>query len=340
MTAVLAFLRRPAVLVVVGVVVSAAALWLVLRGVDVGRVASILGAADGRPLLVALGVIVVQALVRATRWRLLLPRRADGSRVPVLASLGAMLVGYLGNAVMPARLGEVVRATLIGRREGIGAPEAVGSVVLERILDVLVLAALGATAATLVAAPGWMGTAALTGLLIAIGALVAAGVVGFVAHRGASVRAPASVARIEPVARLVGRVAAGARIADRPVAIGAAALLTIVAWLLDATVFWLVARSLGLELAPVAAVLVSAMAVLSTAVPTAPGYIGTFELAAVAAAGVAGIVGDAAVAFAVLAHVTAVVPLSLAGAAALWLIGGRSLRDLGRVRPLRGAPTR
>jgi uncharacterized membrane protein YbhN (UPF0104 family) len=335
MSGALAIARRPAVIAALGIALSLAALWLVLRDVDLGRVTAILGNADGRPLLAALGVVAVQALVRAARWRLLLPHRPDGSRVPVRASLGAMLVGYLGNAVMPARLGEVVRATLIGRREGIGAPEAVGSVVLERMVDVLVLAALGVGAAILLAAPGWMATAAVMGLAIAGGGLAVAGLGGLVASRGGPSRAPAWVGRIAPLARLVSRVAEGARVVDRPGIIVGAAALTVAAWLLDASIFWLVSRSLGLELSPVAAMLVSAMAVLSTAVPTAPGYIGTFELAAVAAAGVAGVFGDAAVAFAFLAHVVALVPLSLAGAAALWLIGGSSLRELsGGVRPL------
>jgi uncharacterized membrane protein YbhN (UPF0104 family) len=250
-----------------------------------------------------------------------------------------MLVGYLGNTVLPARLGEAVRATLIGRREQIGAPEALGSVVLERIVDVLVLAVLGVTAATIVAAPGWMASAAIVAVLLATGGLVVAGVAGLVARRGASeaLPIPGVVRRLAPIARLAARTAAGARVVDRPAIIGAAAALAIVAWLLDATVFWLVATSLGLELSPAGAMLMSAMAVLSTAVPTAPGYIGTFELAAVAAAGAVGIGGDAAVAFAVLAHVIAVVPLSLAGAVALWAIGGRSLRDLALARPMQGA---
>jgi hypothetical protein len=72
--------------------------------------------------------------------------------------------------------------------------------------------------------------------------------------------------------------------------------------------------------------LVSVLAVLSTAIPTAPGYVGTFELAAVAALGVSGIVGEAALAFAVLAHLMAVLPLSLAGTVSLWLVGGPAAR--------------
>jgi uncharacterized membrane protein YbhN (UPF0104 family) len=107
-----------------------------------------------------------------------------------------------------------------------------------------------------------------------------------------------------------------------------AVALTLAAWVLDATVFWVAARSLGLELAPLGAMLVSAVAVLSTAVPTAPGYVGTYELAAVAAAGVAGITGESALALAVLVHVITLVPLSAGGALALWAIGGRRLRTL------------
>ena len=122
--------------------------------------------------------------------------------------------------------------------------------------------------------------------------------------------------------------AAGARVLDRPGAVLGAAALTLAAWFLDAAVFWLAAVALNLEISPAEAMLLSAVAVLSTAVPTAPGYVGTFELAAVAAASVAGITGEPALALAVLAHAITLVPLSIAGAVSLCAMGGGWLRVL------------
>ena len=324
--------RRRALLIALGLVVSAVATWLVIREVDLGRTAAIATGAQPVSLVAALAVVAAQAVVRSHRWRLLLPR-PSGSPLSIARVLPVMLVGYLGNAVMPARLGEVLRAALIARREAVSSAEAFGSALLERILDVLVLAGLGVVAALLVAAPAWMITAAAAGAVVAIGGLAIAGAIGLAARRGMSFGRlpwPARLAFVGPMAR---QLAAGLRVADRAITIGAAGGLSLVAWLLDATVFWLVARSLGIELSPVGAMLVSAVAVLSTAIPTAPGYVGAFELAAVAAAGASGVTGEPALAFAVVAHLIAVVPLAIAGGVSLWAVGTDTVRGLEVGRP-------
>lgn len=331
--------RRNAVLAIAGVAVSLAALWIVARDFDLARTAQIVRGADVPLLALVLGVAAVQVVLRAVRWRLLLPARADGSRPPVSRVLPVLLVGYLVNTVMPARLGEVARGALLARREGVAPAESVGSVVLERMVDVLTLAVLGAAAALAVAAPGWMLAAALAAVALAGAGLAVAAAAGVAAQRRGTWRLPAPLARAGVVLRIARGLAAGARIADRPSALLAAAALSLVAWFLDAALFWLVARSLDLPLSAAGAMLVSAVAVLSTAIPSAPGYVGTFELAAVAAIGVAGVTGDAALAFAVLAHVLAVIPVSLAGAVALWTMGGQSLRELAAPRPAASLPT-
>jgi uncharacterized membrane protein YbhN (UPF0104 family) len=113
----------------------------------------------------------------------------------------------------------------------------------------------------------------------------------------------------------------GARISRPPRRIAGALGLCVVAWLLDATVYWLAARSIGLEIAPVGAVLISAVTVLATAVPSAPAYVGTFELAVVAVAGVLGVDPSAALAYALIVHGIAILPITLAGVVALAAIG-------------------
>ena len=74
-----------------------------------------------------------------------------------------MLVGYLGNAVLPARLGEPMRAVIASRRERIGTTEALGSVLVERVIDIATLAVVGFVAALIVAGPAWTSPAARRG---------------------------------------------------------------------------------------------------------------------------------------------------------------------------------
>jgi uncharacterized membrane protein YbhN (UPF0104 family) len=233
---------------------------------------------------------------------------------------------------LPARLGELIRAALLGIREAIPVPVALGSAILERALDVFVLALFGVVAATAVSAPGWVGSAAGTAALVGgLGLLTIAGTATVAVRwsgRGHGPHAPGRFPGAHRIARIVGQTVAGGRIVDRPRAVILATLLTIATWVIDTGLIWCVARSIGIDLTPAGAMLVSVVAVLSTAIPTAPGYIGTFELAAVAAVGVSGVTGEAALAFAILAHLIAVLPLSIAGAISLWILGAPSLRGL------------
>jgi uncharacterized membrane protein YbhN (UPF0104 family) len=97
--------------------------------------------------------------------------------------------------------------------------------------------------------------------------------------------------------------------------------ISAICWLLDAGSFWLAAQAVGVDLAYVAAVVVGAVSVLGTAVPSAPGYVGTFELAAAGTAVAVGVAGAQALALAVVVHVTTLVPLALGGAISLAAMG-------------------
>lgn len=98
---------------------------------------------------------------------------------------------------------------------------------------------------------------------------------------------------------------------------------SVVAWALDAMTFLLVARALDIELGYPEAILIGAIAVLSTAMPAAPGYVGTFELAATGTATALGVPRTEALAMAILVHVIVLVPIAVAGAVVMVGTGSR-----------------
>jgi uncharacterized membrane protein YbhN (UPF0104 family) len=307
-------------LVVIGLVISVVATALVIRGVDLDRTLEIVRASDLRLLGLALFLLAAETAVRVVRWQMLLPRAASG-RVPAIRILPAVLLGYLGNAVLPARLGEGVRAIVLSRREGLPFTATFGSAVLERILDSVTLAALGIGALIATGVAGDIGNLALAGLGISALALVALVIAPRILHH-----------RLWPLPRVRGVIDGllrGADVAGRPRVIGRAVVLTVAVWFLDAGIYWLAAQALGIGLTPVEALVVSVAAVLSTAIPAAPGFIGTFELAAAAAARAVGVAPEAALALALVAHVMAIVPNALSGVVAGLVIGVRG----------RGAPS-
>ena len=299
-------------LVLVGLLLSLVAAWIAISGADLRRTGAVVGRTDLRFLAAALAVIAVQVVVRAARWRILLPASPRG-RVPVRRIVPVTLVGYLGNAALPARLGEAVRSVVLARREGLPVTITLGSAIAERVMDTIVVAVLGGLAALIIGVDAWVIQAALIAIAGSLAALAALAVMPRLLAR-------LGIASLAQVLEALRSVVRGATAQGRS-AIATAAAISIVVWLFDATLYWLVARSLGIELEPAGAMLVSAVAVLSTAIPSAPGYLGTFELATVAAGAALGIDRETGLALAIVAHAVAVVPLSLAGAVAVTAMG-------------------
>jgi uncharacterized protein (TIRG00374 family) len=319
------FDRRRVGLSVLGLGVSAIAVWLCVRSVDLSEVADQLAHADGGPILVFLVVLATQTVVRAARWSLLLPRR-DARRIAIRRTLPPMLVGYLGNATLPARLGEPARALLLARREGLPAAATFGSVVLERVIDTATLALVVLPAAWMAGAPRWIVDAATIAAVVAGVVLASLSFVGLAGPSRAVDRLSSRLGQgfaASLVTALAGRFrefAMGAGASTRRPVILAAALLSLLAWGMDATLIWLAASSLGITLEPAHAVLIAGVAVLGTAVPAAPGYIGTYELAATATAVALGVDPESALAVAILAHALTLLPMAGAGAIALLAI--------------------
>lgn len=316
---------RRAAVATAGLAVSIVSLFLVARSVNLTDAAHTVANASIGPLVLALAMMLVALGLRFVTCFVLLPDLPDGSRVPVTRLVSPVLIGYLGNLVLPARLGEVVRAYLISRREGLVFGAALGSVALERIVDTATLAVMAFIAATLVGAASWIvqgtGFVAAAGVIL-VAALATTGLQPLVCLLGRLesikvMRAPISVLVrvLEPFAHWSGG-------AHRRRAIGLALLLSLGAWLCNAAMFWLVGQAVGASLSPAGTILVMAITVLATAIPSAPGYVGTFELAAVTVAGSLGVPREIAFALAVLAHVLGVLPTAVGGSVALTRLGG------------------
>jgi hypothetical protein len=121
---------------VLGLLVTVVLLWWVLKDVRWARVGEALAQARYIWLLPAMVFTVLGYLVRSYRWKfLLMPVKDIGT--PSLFS--ATLIGFLANIVLPARLGELVRPYVIGRREGVSKTASLATIVVERIFDLTTL---------------------------------------------------------------------------------------------------------------------------------------------------------------------------------------------------------
>ena len=293
--------RRPALQRLLGLAVSLICVAAV--GVWISRQESPTwpDAAHLRWIAAALAVDSLTYTLRGWRWHHIMHlagiahRRADAFALTV--------VGYMGNNVLPARGGELLRIGLLGARTTARRREVLGSIVAERLLDAAVLIGLFAvmTFAGVTGAP----TGKLPAAIAALGLLLAGvGLAGYLALRRRG-RFEDFAARIRPVAR-------ASKLFARPEGLLVASVSAVI-WVLQGTTFLLIGRSLGIHLGVLEACAVIVLASITALVPAAPGYVGTFDAGVAFGLHAAGVPGGAALGFILLVRVVMFVPVTLVG---------------------------
>ncbi len=303
---------------VLGIAISIASLWFVLRGVDFASVGAILRTAVPAWILATVLLQVVDVLFRTARWQQLV---APIKWIRFASMLAYLLVGYLANNILPARLGELVRSHYLGDREGVSRASALGTVVVERVVDTAVVVTIGAIAIFVLHIRGVVASAVLVGLAVT-GLLVVGLAIGIVAHRlpGAD-RIIAMAERRPRIAEVGRRLHDGLAVARRPRTLTAAVGLSVAAWAASLLAVATAGQALRIELTIGEAALLSAGVALATAIPSGPGYLGTFELAFVTIGTAIGLSKDEALALGLLVHVTILVLTSVGGAIAFLRLG-------------------
>jgi uncharacterized protein (TIRG00374 family) len=310
--------RRSAIRGLLGIAISVAAGWILLRSVDVGAAVDVLRRANLAAVGLMVATVFIDVAARGARWRALL---APIRRLPYRRVLGYTYLGYLANNVLPARLGELVRSHALGEGEGVSRPTVLGTVVVERIVDTMIVVGLAALAVVSLGVGGVAATAVILGAGF-VGVLVVGLAVATVSHRlpGAD-RVTAVAERFPRVLDLARRLRDGLAVVSRPRTVAAALALSAVAWTFSIATFIVGGTAIGVELTLAQGALLSSGVALATIVPSGPGYLGTFELTAVGIATQFGVGGDAAFAMALLIHAMILLVTSVGGAVSALSLG-------------------
>lgn len=306
--------RRAAIRAAIGIAISFGAIAVVVHSVDVPEAVAVLRTADPAWILAVLGFIALDVVVRAIRWqRLVAPIRL----IAFPRMLAYLLIGYLANNVLPARLGELVRSHYLGDREGLSRTTALGTVVVERIVDTAVVVSIAAAAILVLNVRGVVTSAVLIGGAIVV-LLVVMLALGVAAHRlpGASTVA-GWISRWPQVGRVARRLQGGLAVAGRPRTLAESVVLSVVAWGATLLAFAAAGQAVGIELRIGEAALMASGVALASAIPSGPGYLGTYELAAVKIAEALGRPAAPAFAMALIVHATILLATSAGGLAAL-----------------------
>jgi uncharacterized protein (TIRG00374 family) len=304
-----------------GFAVSIVALLLVIRGVDLQATADVLRTADLR--WIALGAVFASGdlAFRGLRWqRLVHPIKA----VPYLHMLGYLLIGYLMNNVLPARLGELIRSHYLGDREGISRASALGTVVVERVVDLVAVVTIASASLVILSVRGYLASAVLVGAGVT-GLLLVGLAIGIAAHRLPGAERVRDFAERWPRLREAGRrLQDGLAVAGRPRTLIEALACSAVSWTSAILATTAAGQAVGVQLSLGQAALMTSGIALASAIPAGPANLGTFEFAAVAIGQAIGVPREQALALGLISHVTILVVTSVGGGISLVRIGSQS----------------
>jgi uncharacterized protein (TIRG00374 family) len=320
-----------------GVVISLALLWWALHGIHFDEVWSALRRSNPWLFLASAAVSTAVFPIRARRWRPILDSVAY--HLPFGMLWRATAVGVMINNVVPARVGELMRAYALTRETSrVSLPAAVASVAVDRVFDALVVLVLTLLAMLLPDFPrnarvgntsaahwAWIGLAVMAAIMIMLYALVF--------FPTWLMRAFEWLARrVAPGLEAPGRRALQAFTDGLSVLRHGPRFLAVLwwatlLWLVNALGFWLAFRAVGINASFGAALFLQGVVALGVSVPSAPGFFGVFEAAAIIGFSVYGVQRDVAVTWAIGYHIVSFIPITLIG---LWYFArlGLHVRDV------------
>jgi uncharacterized protein (TIRG00374 family) len=306
-----------------GVLISVLFIWLALRGLQLNEFWQTIKSADYLWLLPGVALYFVALWVRAWRWHYLLkPIKV----VPTRTTFPIVAIGYMGNNIYPARAGEVLRAVVLKRRECISISASLATIIVERIFDGVVM--LGFVfvnlpeLARLTTDSGLVGdiqTLALWGAGAFIGALVVFLLAAMFPHVSARVGRWA-IDHLLPdrfrqrASDLMQRFLDGLESLRSPLNVLMVFVTSVFIWLLETGKYWFVMHAFNFSVSFFALMLMNGIVNLATTIPSAPGYIGTFDAPGIAVLVAYGVDQAVAAGYTLVLHAALWLPVTALGA--------------------------
>ncbi len=306
-----------------GLVISALFLWLALRGLRLGDIWSAVRGADYIWLLPGVASYFLGVWARAWRWHYLL---RPLKRIPTRTMFPIVAIGYMGNNIYPARAGEVLRAYVLRRREAVPISASLATIIVERAFDGVVMLAFVflnlPELARLTADSGFVGsirTLALWGTGLFLGAVLVFLLMAAFPGRASRVVAWFTQRLVpqrlrEPVTEMADRFLGGLASLRSPSDVLMVLLTSVAVWLFETGKYWFLMHAFPFQVSFFALMLMNGIVNLATTIPSAPGYIGTFDAPGIAVLGAYGVPADVAAAYTLVLHGALWLPITLLGA--------------------------
>jgi len=306
-----------------GVLISILFIWLALRGMRLNEFWDAVKQANYFWLIPGIGVYFIGVWVRAWRWHYLLKPIKE---VPTKTMFPITTIGYMGNNIYPARAGEVLRAVILKRKEGVSVSASLATIIVERIFDGVVMLAFVFVnlpeLAKLTGSSGFVGNiqqVAVIGTGVFIGALIIFLLAAMFPQTTAKVglwfiNKLLPVRYHEKIIGLMTKFLDGLASLRSPFNVLMVFFTSVIIWLLETGKYWFVMHAFNFNVSFFALMLMNGIVNLATTIPSAPGYIGTFDAPGIAVLTAYGVEHSIAAGYTLTLHVALWLPITLLGA--------------------------
>jgi hypothetical protein len=267
-------------------------------------------------------VYFIGVWVRAWRWHYLLKPIKE---IPTKNVFPITVIGYMGNNIYPARAGEVLRAILLRNKEGVPVSASFATIIVERIFDGVVMLSFVfvnlSELAKLTGASGFVGNiqqVALIGTAIFLGALFIFLLAAMYPHTSAKIGLWV-IERLTPTRMhvklndIMKKFLDGLASLRSPFNVLMVFFTSIIIWLLETGKYWFVMHAFNFSVSFFALMLMNGIVNLATTIPSAPGYIGTFDAPGIAVLTAYGVNQATAAGYTLTLHVALWLPITLLG---------------------------
>lgn len=314
-----------------GIVISVGLLWWLFKDQDLGEIWAQIRAADPKLFAASIAVATSAYAIRAVRWGVLLAPVAPDTTFS--NRWATTMIGFMANNILPARIGEFVRAYSLSRVEPVSMSAAFGTLVMARLLDGVALLMLLAVALTLPSFPeGAMvagkSVSAFAGTIAGLFTVLLVGLFILILWPERTLGVGRWVARVLPdpwgerAMAMLEAFLEGIAALRNPVLLAKALVLSLVHWAYYGLSFWLALAAFRIDVGYVGALFTQAIVAVGVSIPSAPGFFGTWHTAAqIGLVGPYGVDPTRALAFATGFHLAGFVPITLIGFYYAWKLG-------------------
>ena len=312
--------------IIIGIAISFFFLFLAIRKIDVTQMKQAFSVANYWYIFPSIVIIFISHWFRSLRWKLL---TAPLKQMKAKDLFSSLLIGYSANTVLPAHLGEFLRAYTIGRKYNVAMPSVFATIVTERIIDILSLIAIMILAFLLFPFPTWVKNSGILLSSFTLGLLLL-----FLLSRKYQQNIyrlfdflfkPFKVEIKSRVTNLFASFFDGVQPLKKTSDYLSVVILSCILWICYLGVFYISFYTFDLiqtyNLNFTAAVVLLVITTISLVVPSSPGYIGTYHWLCQVSLELFSVPGSVGLSFAILLHLINFFPVFIVGFILAWKEG-------------------